>query len=406
MIRTRRSAHVAALLLTAIVFGAPAAFAQDSSEAERPPVRFGPFELWPSLMLNGVGVDANVYNDAENPKRDFTATVVPALQVIVRPPRVRLTYTTLSEFVYFRTYKDERHVNRRFSTSAEVDLAYVRPFASMTAVDNRERPNTEIDLRARLKDRRYSAGLRVPLGPVASVSIAASRGTNRYDPDEQFRGVDLATELNSETNGIGGTFSLAITPLTTIGLSVSSDHDRFEISTLRNSDSLRITPTISFSPAGYFSGSATVGWRRFDAADPSVGDYSGLTAGGTVGVVIGDRYHLETAFARDVRYSYEASRPTYVFTSARGTLRTVLVGGIDVKLLGGREVMNYRGLDGGGDAGRDTVVSYGFGLGYNVRDRIRIGVDAEFLERTSPDAARGYTNNRVLGTLVWGIRQQ
>jgi hypothetical protein len=218
--------------------------------------------------------------------------------------------------------------------------------------------------------------------------------------------VDLATELNGETRGIDGIVSLALTPLTTIGLSVSSEEDRFEISPLRNSDSLRIAPTVTFAPGGYFSGSASLGWRRFDAVGPGVSDYSGLVAGGTVGVVIADRYHLETVFSRDVRYSYEASRPTYVFTSGRGTLRMELFGGIDVKLLGGRDVMNYRGLDGGGDAGRDAVVTYGFGLGYNVRERVRIGVDAEFLERTSPDAARGYTNNRVFGTLVWGVRAQ
>jgi hypothetical protein len=33
-------------------------------------------------------------------------------------------------------------------------------------------------------------------------------------------------------------------------------------------------------------------------------------------------------------------------------------------------------------------------------------VDADFLERQSADAPRRYTNNRVFGTLVWGVRQQ
>lgn len=406
MSRTNRGL-IPALAVVALVAGpaATSASAQDA-DAERAPLKLGPFELWPTLVFRGIGVDANVFNEAENPKRDFTATVVPTLQVVVKPPRTRLSYTTGGEFVYFRKYTDERHVNRTFGATGEIDLTYFRPFASLSAGDLRERPNAEIDLRARVRNRTYTGGVRVPLGPVAAVSVAARRSTSRYDGGERFRGVELASELNSETNGIDASFTLAITPLTTVGLAVSREEDRFDHSALRDSDSLRIAPTISFAPFGYFSGSASVGWRRFDALDPRVADYSGLTAGGTVGVVIVDRYHVETSFSRDVRYSYEASTPTYLWTSGRGTLRTDLFGGIDVKLTAGRDTMTYRALDSGARVGRDTVVTYGVGVGYNVRDTIRIGVDADFVERTSAEALRGYTNNRVFGTLVWGVRQQ
>jgi hypothetical protein len=398
------SALTMAILTAAIAFSPSSAFAQD--EAPRPPIAIGAFELWPAITIRSIGVDANVYNEAENPKRDFTATFVPSLQVVVKPPRTHVSVTTASDFVYFRTYTDQRHINRRFSASGEFDLTYIRPFASIDASDTEERPNAEIDERARVRDRRYAAGLRVPLGPLATFSIAARRGTNRYDEGEEFRGVELASELNSERRAIDGTFGLEITPLTTVGLAVSVEEDRFDRSPLRHSDSVRVTPTIAFAPAGYFSGSASVGWRRFDALDPEVADYSGLTAAGTVGVVISERYHLQTEFGRDVRYSYDAATPTYVWTSGRGTLRTELFGGFDVKIMGGREVMEYRDLGGDSTAGRDTLVNYGVGIGYNIRENVRVGVDADFLERQSADAPRRYTNNRVFGTLVWGVRQQ
>ncbi len=401
-----RPAMRAVLLLVMLVPAPRAALAQDpGGDADRPPMTIGPFELWPTIVLRGIGMDANVYNEAENPKRDFTATIAPALRVIVKPPRIRLSSTTSSDLVYFRKYTDQRHVNRNVSAAAEVDLTYIRPFASISVADARERPNAEIDLRARVRDRTYSGGVRVPLGPVASFSVAARRGTTRYAGGQQFRGVELASELNDETNAIDASFSLAITPLTTIGLAATKEEDRFEHSPLRHSDSVRIAPTISFAPAGYFSGSASVGWRRFDALDPAVADYSGLTANGTVGIVIVDRYHVETTFGRDVRYSYDAVTPTYIWTSGRGTLRMDLFGGVDVKLMAGRDVMAYRPVEAVEIRGRDTVVNYGLGLGYNVRDNIRIGVDADFIERKSAQAPRGYTNNRVFGTLVWGVRQ-
>jgi Putative beta-barrel porin 2 len=386
--------------------GARAGAAQDA-DPENAPLKIGPVELRPTLVFRNVGVDGNVFNQAENPKRDLTLTASPALEAVIRPPRTRLSYRTAADFVYFRTYSEERHINRSVAARVELDLAYVQPFASIDATQFRERPNTEIDLRARTRSRNYTAGLRLPLGPVVSATLGVRRQTSRYDPGEQFRGVDLASELNSETNAIDGTVAFELTPLTTVGLAVSKEEDRFDGSPLRDSDSLRVAPTISFKPYGPFSGSATVGWRRFDAVDPSVADYSGLIAGGTIGVVIVDRYHVETTFGRDIRYSYERDTPIYVWISGRGTLRMDLLGGVDVKVVGGRDVMAYKTRLGAVPAPpRDTHVLYGAGLGYNLRERIRIGIDAESSRRTSAFAPRGYRSNRVFASLAWGVRQQ
>src|SRR5512134_3977191 len=117
-----------ALLALAIVLVPTAGLAQEA--APPPPIAIGPFGLWPSITIRSIGVDSNVFNEPENPKRDFTATLIPALQVVVRPPRTSLTITTSSDFVYFREYADGRHVNRSFGGSGEFDLTYVRPFAT------------------------------------------------------------------------------------------------------------------------------------------------------------------------------------------------------------------------------------------------------------------------------------
>jgi hypothetical protein len=84
-----------------------------------------------------------------------------------------------------------------------------------------------------------------------------------------------------------------------------------------------------------------------------------------------------------------------------------LFGGVDAKIAGAREVMAYRArLDAGDAAPRDTLVMYSAGLGYNIRERIRIGVDAEFMKRRSALASRGYQSNRVFASLAWGVRPQ
>lgn len=75
--------------------------------------------------------------------------------------------------------------------------------------------------------------------------------------------------------------------------------------------------------------------------------------------------------------------------------------------MAGRDVIEYRARLGSEDAvPRDTLVSYGGGVGYSFRQRLRIGVDAERSTRRSALASRGYTNNRVFASLTWGVRPQ
>ena len=388
-------------------WGSAPTFAQStSSEEQRPTIKIGPVELWPLILVRNIGVDANVYNDPVNPVRDFTATVAPNLELVVRPSWMRLSYTSISEFVYFREEKSQRSVNRGFQTRADFNLSYFQPYVVAGGLLTRERQNTEIDIRARRQLRNYGAGVRMRLWTSTSVSAGFRKNTSKFVEANQFRGVDLGSQLNNETDAIDASLTVDVTPLTTLGVAVASEHDRFDGSPLRNSDALRITPTISFKPFGMFNGSASVGYLRFDAFDPAVEDYAGLVASGTIGVLVLERFKLDTTFGRDVRYSYDAQTPTYIWTSGRGTLRTDLIRGLDVSITGGRDVMNYRPLAGLTAAGKDTYLVYGGGLGYTISNRIRVGVEAEFYERRSRLLDRGFENNRVFGTLTWGARPQ
>lgn len=398
---------LAALHVLAVALWASTAAAQPQPpEAQNPPMKIGPVELWPTMVIRNIGVDANVFNEATNPKRDFTATIVPNLEAVIRPSWMRLSYTAISEFVYFKKYTSERGVNRGFQSRLDVNLPYFQPFATIGAMRTKERQNTEIDVRARRDLRNYGAGIRTHLGNATSVSVGARRHTSRFVGGDQFRGVDLATELNNETNAIDASVMLDVTPLTSVGITFSKEEDRFDTAVLRNSNATRIAPTVSFKPLGLFTGSATVGYLRFDAIDPQVEDYTGLFATGTIGVTLVDRYRIETTFARDVQYSYDRETPTYISTSGRGTLRTDLFAGLDVKVAAGHDVLNYRPVAGGGSVAKDTYNVYSVGLGYTVRERIRVGVDAEFYERQSARAGRSFENNRIFGTLTWGAKPQ
>jgi hypothetical protein len=403
MMQTTQSAVRAIGLVTVFVLTGSAAAAQTAGQPERAPIQLGPFGLFPTLVVRGIG-DPNVFNEAEGAKKDFTAVAVPAVEVVVQPPRLRLSYAITADLVYFHQQKSERSAS--FSSTARVDanLTYFNPFLIVSGAKGRSRPSSEIDLRARSTGRSYTAGARANLGPAAAVVLSVRRTTTVFDENQEFRGIDLSTELSGASTGIDATFRLALTPITTVGLLVAKEGERFDHSPLRDSNSLRAAATIAFQPFGLFNGSAIVGWRRFDALDPALEDHSGLSANGTIGLTLMERFHIETRFGRDVRSSYDFRTPTYVWTNAAATLRTDLFNRIDVRVTGGREVMAYKPLAGIPTAPRDVVVMYGGGLGYNLTSKIRIGVDAEHIQRKAEEKSRGYTSDRLLATVVWGVK--
>src|SRR4029453_6528510 len=78
-------------LLGCCLAGAVSAQAQTPAPPETiksMPIPAGRFGFRPSLAITGVGSDSNVFNVADNPQDDFTATIVPRIVAPVRAARL------------------------------------------------------------------------------------------------------------------------------------------------------------------------------------------------------------------------------------------------------------------------------------------------------------------------------
>jgi hypothetical protein len=363
----------------------------------------GPLEFRPRLVFRDIGIDRNVFNDLEDPKDDFTATISPDLEVTIRPGPFRFIVSSGTDYVYFRRYASERSVSQRFAATAEFDTPLVRPFVTYAASRVTGRPGPEIDERVRHRPKSITGGLRLVLASRTSALLSARRATVEYEPGRTFRGVELARTLDSRTMTYEGSLLLEATPLTTVGLLLARDETRFDFSPVRDSHSYRIAPTITISPLGLLTGTASVGYRRFDGRDPALPSFSGLYASGALSTLLVDRFRIQTTFARDVRYSYEETLPYYVQNAAAVSLATYLFGGADVRFHGGRDAMDYRAFVGAEMPGRDVVTTYGGGMGYRLADRMQLVLTAEKVHRTSEfDRTREYRNNRLFATVIWG----
>lgn len=395
---------VAAILFTSAALALPAAAQQPPPPAGARALQLGPVTLLPRLEVREIGVDDNVFNDAENPQRDFTATVSARVNAEVRIGWTRLTGASTLEGVYYRKFSDERAVNRSAEGRFEVGEGLVRPFLTGGIVDTSERMNAEIDTRAGRLQTNYGGGLGVVMTPRTTILVSARRLNMQFDEGEQYRGVELSRTMNSHTDQFEAGITMAITPLTTWDITGGVQYDRFDHDSQRNADGFRVTTGLAFSPSALITGRVSAGFRRFTPAAASLAAFDGIVVQAGLGYSI-ESTKIEGQLERDVRYSFEEFAPYYLMTAGRVVLTQQLAGPFDVQVLGGRQRLDYREYDGGDEASRrDRVTHYGGGIGYRLGDTARFGFNLEWSRRRSDELAeRRYDRRRFYGTLTYGF---
>ena len=384
---------------------APAAAQVTPPNPDVPVIQVGSFEISPTLMLRDVGRDENVFNEREDPKSDFTMTVVPRAEIVFKPERLRLAYTTAAEYVYYRDYASERSTNLSSAVRADVTLGWFLPYVLASGTNTKQRLNHEIDVRARHRERVYEAGFGIRLG--TRLTLGASARTTRLRFDEGlFRGEDLARNLDNDVRAIDGSAGVQLTPFTVASVMVSHEQHRFRLASERDSDSLRITPMFSFSPEAVLSGTIALGYRRFTPRTSALPGYSGFVATATIGTTLWTRHRVEMVFGRDIRYSYERDTPYYLATGGTVTVTSRVAGPFDVQATGTRQLMAYRANGAAltpDTPGNDTMTNYGGGVGYRIRERLRIGLNAHWSRRDSQlSLDREYRNRRIFASFTWG----
>ena len=393
-----------------LVLATRVATAQTASSQAAPPdpvddatVRLGPIGLNPAILVHDVGRDSNVFNEPTDPKSDFTATLTPRLEVVTRPGPMTFSWVTTTDYVYYQTYTSERSTNLGNTLKADFSLGAFHPFVGLGFSNSRERVNREIDVRARHHDQRYSAGLRVQFSEALFATAAVRHDVYAFDSNAEFRGDNLATTLNRTDDAVEAGSGVELTPLTSVAVTVSRERSRFDYSPDRNSQTLRVTPTITFSPLAMLQGSASLGYRRFTTESPQVPAYSGFVANVTLATTVRERHRIDGNFSRDLQYSYEQDVAEYVETGLTVGWGWQIAGPLDSHLSAGRSRLHYRSptlTDGRTD---DIAHNYGVSLGWRLREHLRAALNGDWRGRASERSFdRTYDNRRIYATLTWG----
>ena len=369
---------------------------------ESMPIHAGPVGLRPSVSITNLGTDSNVFNSADHPQDDFTATIVPRIVARVRAGRLLFSYGANTDFVYFKDFKDEESVNFGSEGRLDANLGHLQPYVSTGWVSTKDRLNAELDARVPRTQRTIMGGTRIAVASRTSLVINARRFDLDFDDGTQFDGADLAHNLNSRADSVEAGVQLALTPLTTLNMTASLQRDRFDSGPERDADTFRLTPSLQFDPTSLIRGTVMVGYRHFETIDPALPDYSGVIAQVLAGYTLLERTKFDLDLMRDVQYSYEDLEPYYLSTGGRLTVTHQLVGPFEVQVFGGRQSLGYRTSGVSEESRTDRVETFGGGAAYRFHSQFRVGFTWERNQRRSDLPDRRYERDRLFASLTYG----
>lgn len=385
--------------------------AQSVDAADNARVHVGPLAASPAIRLTSVGLDSNVFNESEadRPDRDFTATASPSVDAWLRLRRVRVSGRSEFDFIYFSELSNLRAIDAANSARVELVLNRLTPYVAGARLVTRHRRNLEIDAPVKRLEGTWVVGTGLRLTPKGSIDVRTRRSRVEYGGDTLYLGSDLARQLNRTTNGEGVALWYALTPLTTIGLDVQQDRDRFKFTRERDSDSLQVLPVVEFKPLALVSGRAQVGFRRRTFLDRQIPEFRGTVALVDLGYTLLGRTRFTVQAQRDLAYSYHVNEEEYLLAGATVSVSQRLADPWDVGASVGRFRLTYRQSDFrsgaalNADSLSETVLSYGADVGYRVGST-RLGLQMDYRQRQSDVSfGRHYERFRITSSLTYNF---
>jgi hypothetical protein len=411
---TKAAFRMPLLIVTLLVLGFPSLGRTQSviDFTGQPRIALGPVGLTPALSLNGVGIDNNVFNEAEDAKQDFTATLAPSLDTWVRAGRLAGRLRSNVDVVYFKRFSDQGGVNISQNAALALRIHRLTPFVIADYLNTRERPALDIDTRVRRQNLSVGAGIQAALGPRLSLRVEGQQQRTRFDDDALYEGASLHEQLNETVLNLTGSVQYALTPLTRLVLAAQRQRNRFELSPFRDADTLRVSPGVEFAPSALIRGRASVGVRVFNPDDTRVPDFTGIVASVDLGYTHRGVTQLGFRVDRDVAYSFSPDAPYSVQTSVNGSITRRLSGTWDITGSAGRQLLGYRQLEGATVAslhldpavlaGAGSALVYGAGAGLRFGRGSRLAFNVEYSARPAGLAGR-YENLRYFTTVSYAL---
>jgi hypothetical protein len=352
----------------------------------------------PGLVIDELGVDSNIFDEAVDPKDDWVFRGKPDLALFSAVRFAKLSAYLGSQFAYYKSYPEEQSLDYEYRARLDLLISRMHPFIGGGETNSRTRPTVEIDTRADRKETELSGGFAFDLGPHQQIYGAASRYRSHFFNSIE-EGVDLSTALNHDTITYSGGIQTDLTPLMTLTLFGALGNDEFESMASRNTENRSVTASIQIGAEAVISGNVAVTYLDTKPVDPLVEPYHGVNVAAGIAYPFLEIGRLTGSYNHGLQYSFDSTEAYYIESTASLAYTHRLFGEVDAQVRGSKSWLDY-GYREGTPARQDTTAALGAGFGYNLKNRTRISVNYEVSERRSPAfPERNFNRTRIF--LSW-----
>jgi hypothetical protein len=332
-------------------------------------------------------------------------TFSPGTDMWLRMGRTWVTGTVQVDWVYYNTFASERSANASYRVGVDRTFNRLAVKGNARQLNARDRPGYEIDARSRRIETAYDGEATLRVLSKTSVGATAWSRRTTFDQEALFMEESLADQLNRTSSGTGVVVRHNLTPLTSVALDLTREHERFVVARFRDSDSTRVVGAVTFQPLALISGSAAFGVRRFTPLPADVPAFRGLVANVNLSYTLLGTTRLGVQATRDIQYSFEFNQPYYLESGVSASVQQQILGPFDVLARLGRRGLSYTDRIGAAvqiSNRTDRVNSIGLGAGYRLGTDKRLGIMLDRQRRHSNVPGRTYSGLRFGLSLTYG----
>jgi hypothetical protein len=283
----------------------------------------------------------------------------------------------------------------------------VRPYVGGSFTSARQRPSLEIDTRAQRREIALNGGMEFRLSERVSVDVSGQRQKYTIAEDEVFETLDLSSALNRTSARADVALRYIYSPLTRFSVSMTSDRDRFESRPGAVARSMRIAPSVEFSPLALITGHAEVAFLKFDPVMSDIESFSGIVTSVELNYVLLGRTRFTGRLSRQPSYSAQAASVYYVQTGIGGSVSTLITERLDVRTSWDRHHLSYRQIRGDAPipftSGTESFVyGYGGSIGYRFGRNTRLALNADFNSRKAAPISGDFESFRLSSAITYG----
>lgn len=281
-------------------------FRDEWDQVRKARLHFGPFTIVPSLSLQNVGYDSNVYFESVA-RGDYTATVAP--QALIYWPLgswILLSARDTPEYAFYLHEKNRREFSNSYGFEAKA-LLFGRFVADgHYEYDKRHRPlSSEIGSLVTDETRAVDGGLAFETARKTSLAVAYFRRDVAVADLGAAAAPRLSAAFNRREKGWTLEFHYPLFSDSYFFLSAGWTDYAFAFagSTWRNSSSAALSGGLRFPLAGNLTGLLALGYKKFALKTGPYPSFSGLTANTELDGRFG-RFGVRLRYSRDTPFSF------------------------------------------------------------------------------------------------------